>query len=125
MHELSIVQALIEQVEREVRRAGHAGRVVRLDLSVGRLSGVCPDSLRFAFDLLAPESIVAGSELRITEPQAVCACRDCGARTAIDDLVLQCPACGSGHVAIEGGQELLLETIDLEDSPPSPSERTP
>ena len=115
MHELSIVEALIEQVEREVRRSGENGRVVRLDLSIGRLSGVCPDSLRFAYELLAPETPLAAAELCITEPPAVCSCGDCGARTELEDLAASCPACGSPNVTIEGGQELLLQTIELED----------
>ena len=53
MHELSIVEALIDQVGQELDRAGQQGRVLRLELSIGRLSGVNPDSVRFAFGLLA------------------------------------------------------------------------
>ena len=115
MHELSIVEALIEQAQREVKRSGCGGRVVRLDLRIGRLSGVCPDSLRFAWDLLAPETSLAGAELCIAEPPAVCACGDCGARTELEDLASSCPKCGSPNVTIEGGQEMLLQTIELED----------
>ena len=40
MHELSIVEALIDQVGQELERAGQRGRVLRLELSIGRLSGV-------------------------------------------------------------------------------------
>jgi len=115
VHELSIVQALIDQVQREVKRSRGSGRVVRLDLRIGRLSGVCPDSLRFAWDLLVPETPLAGAELCIAEPPAVCACADCGARTELDDLALCCPECGSPNVTVEGGQEMLLQTIELED----------
>ncbi len=115
MHELSIVQALIEQVEREVRRAGQPGRVVKLGLTIGRFSGVCPESLRFAFDLLVPETPLAGAAVEIAEPGAVCACRACGRRTEIAELVFQCPECQSDDVAIEGGQDLVLQTIEVED----------
>ena len=116
MHELSIVEALIEQVEREVRRSGQTGCVMRLELRIGRLSGVCPHSLRFAFDLLAPETSLAGAEMHITEPCAVCSCGTCGARTEIDELVAQCPRCGATDIHFEGGQDMLLESIELEDS---------
>ncbi len=115
MHELSIVQALIEQVEREVRRAGHDGHVVKVGLQIGRLSGVCPDSLRFAFDLLAPDTPLAGAVIEIEEPAALCACRACGTRMEIAELAFQCPHCGSDDVAIEGGQDLVLQTIELEE----------
>jgi hydrogenase nickel incorporation protein HypA/HybF len=115
VHELSIVETLIEQVEKEVRRSGHDGHVVHLDVTIGRLSGINVDSIRFAFDLLTPDTMLAQAELRIAEPKATCCCSQCGARTEIDDLVAVCPACGSGHITFEGGQDLFLESIELED----------
>lgn len=114
MHEVSIVEALIEQVEKEVERSGHGGRVTRLELVIGRLSGVNADSIRFAFEMLSPGTMLEAADVQIDEPKAVCCCRGCGARTEIDELAACCPACGSGEIAVEGGQELLLQTIDLE-----------
>jgi hydrogenase nickel incorporation protein HypA/HybF len=115
MHELSIVEALIEQVRKELERAGQNGRVRRLELSIGRLSGVNCDSVRFAFGLLAPGTLVEGAEISIAEPEAVCQCRACNARTEIHDLEANCPQCGSSDIAIEGGRELLLQSIEIED----------
>jgi hydrogenase nickel incorporation protein HypA/HybF len=115
MHELSIVEAIVDQVEKEVQRSGHAGRVARLDLIIGRLSGVCVDSIRFAFELLAPGTILERTEVRIEEPRAECVCRSCGRRTEIEELVVDCPECGSADISIEGGRDLLLQTIDLEE----------
>ena len=65
MHELSIVEALIDQVGQELDRAGQQGRVVRLELSIGRLSGVHGESVRFAFGLLAPGTRVENADLVI------------------------------------------------------------
>jgi len=115
LHELSIVETLIEQVNREVRQSGHEGQVIRLDISVGRLSGVNVDSIRFAFELLSPGTLLEGVELQIAQPKAVCCCDACKARTEIDELVSDCPACGSGQITFEGGQDLFLESIELED----------
>jgi hydrogenase nickel incorporation protein HypA/HybF len=115
MHELSIVEALIEQAQRELNRAGQRGKVLRLELGVGRLSGVHPDSLRFAFDLLSPGTRVEGAEILICEPRAICRCRACNARVEIEDLVVRCPSCSSDDIAIEGGRELMLQSIDVED----------
>jgi len=115
MHELSIVEALIEQVQRELDRAGQTGGCVReLHLSIGRLSGVNVESIRFAFELLAPGSIVDGAELKVVEPAAECVCRQCDARTEIEGLVTQCPACGSDEVQITGGRDLTLDSIEVE-----------
>jgi Zn finger protein HypA/HybF involved in hydrogenase expression len=69
MHELSIVAGLIGQVQQELRRAGAHGRVKRLDVVIGRLSGVHCDSIRFAFELLSPGTIVEKAGLEISEPR--------------------------------------------------------
>ena len=115
MHEVSIVEALIEQVEGEVARAGASGRVSRLGLSIGRLSGVQVDSIRFAFELLSPGTLVENAVLEIEEPQATCVCAGCGARTDLEELCLECPACSGHDISIEGGREMLLQTIDVDD----------
>ncbi len=114
MHELSIVEAILEQVREEVRQSGATGRVTRLDLVIGRLSGVSPDSIRFAFELLGPGTLMEQAQICIREPAAVCACRGCGARSEIDELVAVCPRCASQDVAIEGGQELILQSIEVD-----------
>lgn len=115
MHEISIVQALIEHVEEAVREAGQSGRVMCLDLVIGRLSGVNADSIRFAFEMLAPDTRVASARLNIEEPPAVACCRTCGVRTPIQELVDRCPACGSPDISIEEGRDLLLRSIEVDE----------
>ena len=114
MHEFSIVQALVEQVEREVAAADASGRITRLELSIGRLSGVHCDSIRFAFEVLAPDTIMAGAELVIDEPRAECVCRECHVRSPLEEFISACPACDSPDITIEGGREMLLQSIELE-----------
>ncbi len=120
MHELAIAEALIEQVGAELDRAGRGtrlqvGAVKRLELAVGRLSGVHCDCLRFAFEMLSPGTPAAGAELSIRQPPAVSRCRRCGATTEIAEMVIDCPQCGSPEITIEEGRELLLESIEIED----------
>jgi len=115
MHELAIAEALIEQVGTELDRAGQSGAVKRLELAVGRLSGVHCDSLRFAFGLLSPGTPAEGAELSIRQPPAISRCRQCAAATEITEIVLDCPQCGSPEIVIEEGRELLLESIEIED----------
>jgi hydrogenase nickel incorporation protein HypA/HybF len=115
MHEVSLVEALVEQVESEVRRAGQAGRVVQLKVRIGRLSGVNAESFRFAFEMVAPETSLAGARLDLELSPAMCRCMTCGGHTPIDELVPQCPACGSPAIHFEGGRELMLDSIELED----------
>jgi hydrogenase nickel incorporation protein HypA/HybF len=112
---MSLVQSLIEQVDGEVSRSGHAGRVLAVDLVIGRLSGVHVDSIQFAFEVLAPGTVIEGAALQIHQTQASLRCRACGVREPIDELAVRCRQCGSCDTVIEGGQELLLQSIELED----------
>jgi len=115
VHEMSIVQTLLEQVSSEVEASGHVGRVTGLHLVIGRLSGVHVDSIRFAFELLAPNSIAHDAQLTIDQPPALLCCDECRAEREIQELYANCPACGSSHVTIRGGQQLLLQSIELDE----------
>ena len=121
MHELSIVETLIEQVSEEVAAAGQSGRVSRLELSIGCLSGVNIESLKFAFEVLAPGTLVADASLAINEPRARGHCQECGARFETDEFIPSCIKCQSGRVRIQGGQDLVLESIELEEEEECPS----
>jgi hydrogenase nickel incorporation protein HypA/HybF len=116
MHELSIVEALIEQVGREVKRAGLRGKVRRLELSIGLFSGVNPGCLQFAFNLLAEKTPLEQAEIVIHQPKAVCRCPVCNARIEVEQFTVQCPQCGSAEVTLEGGRDLTLQSIDVEES---------
>lgn len=116
MHEMSIVQALLEQVDEEVAASGYSGPVTALELVIGRMAGVHVESLRFAFDFLSPGTLADGATLRIEQPCAQLQCLDCRRVEEIDELVLACPGCGSRRVRIEGGQQMLLKSIELADS---------
>jgi hydrogenase nickel incorporation protein HypA/HybF len=115
MHELSIAEALIEQIGEELGRAGQRGTVKRLELAVGRLSGVHCDALRFGFEMLTEGTPLQGAELSIREPPAVARCGACGESTELAEMVAACPRCGSPDIAIEEGRDLILETIEIED----------
>ena len=116
MHEVSIVETLIHQVTDEVQRSGHSGRVIQLELIVGRLSGASAEAIRFAFDLLSKDDpLLDGAKLVIFEPKAVCECQTCGVKTEIEELESTCPVCKSEHIQIVGGNELMLDSIELED----------
>jgi hydrogenase nickel incorporation protein HypA/HybF len=115
---MSIVHALLEQVEGEVERSGHTGRVLSLDLVIGRMSGVHVDAIRFAFEVLAPDTLADAARLQIKESKASLQCRACDCVRKIDELQLTCPECESSDITIQGGQELILESIELEDQPP-------
>ena len=73
MHELSICQAIVDTALR------HAGgrRVTVVDVRVGRLRQVVPDSLAFYFEIVARDTDVEGAELRIEQVGSQLRCPAC------------------------------------------------
>lgn len=112
MHELAITQSLVETVA----AATGGARVATVRIRVGRLSGVVPDAMRFAFDVVAVGTSLEGAVLEIEEPVGRGRCRTCGDDIELADLILLCP-CGSADVEVRSGRELAVASVDLTDEP--------
>ena len=113
MHELSMMTSLMEVAEKEAAKA-HAKRVKRLVVRVGALSGVVPEFLESAFQYMHEGTVAEGAALELVPEPAKGHCPTCGHDYEMDQLVLECPACGEVGVEVEGGQELYLETMEVE-----------
>lgn len=112
MHELSIAQNIVSIASREAAAHG-ANHVVSVELTLGALAGVEPDSLSFCFPVVARDTSCEGAELRITIVPAVGRCSGCGATTEIRDLMSPCSRCAAWPLAIEGGREMTLHSVEV------------
>ena len=111
MHELSIAEAVVRIAERHA--AGR--RVARVELKVGHLRQVVPSALEFAFELVAQGTVVEGAELAMEEVPAAGRCRSCDAETAFGGFPFTCSACGGLDVEVTRGEELLVDSLELEE----------
>jgi hydrogenase nickel incorporation protein HypA/HybF len=110
MHELSIAASIVDIAVRHAR-----GRPVsRVEVRVGHLRQVVPSALDFAFGLVAQGTPVEGAELVLEEVAATVRCGTCGAESRLDGFPLIC-RCGSADVEIVAGQELTVESLDVEE----------
>lgn len=108
MHELSITQSLVDAV---IDKTG-SRHVLGVHLTVGRLSGVLPDALRFCFEVVSDGTPLAGSTLLIDEPDGRAWCRSCLNEFVLSDPIPLCP-CGSADVDIRSGRELMLTSVEV------------
>ena len=108
MHELAIAESLVEAVQARTGRQ----TVVSVRLRVGRLSGVVPAALMFAFELAVEGTPLEGAQLLIDEPAGRLHCRTCQADQRRDDLILLCE-CGSADVEVTAGRELALLNVEV------------
>jgi len=112
MHELSVCQALIEQVE-AVAREQNAARVLLIRLGIGPLSGVEPQLLEQAFYIARAGSIAADAELQVNTLPIQVSCRACGAVSEAQAARLVCAVCGDWHTTLVSGDELQLTQVEL------------
>jgi hydrogenase nickel incorporation protein HypA/HybF len=113
MHELSIADALVKQVEGIVTREG-ASRTTAITVEVGALSGVDPDALSAAFPFVAEASpAVSQATLQIIQIPATAVCLDCGGSLDILEAPV-CPRCGSTRLSAAEGRALNLRSVELE-----------
>jgi len=113
MHELSICQALISQVE-QLSAQHQAKRVVHIVVQVGVLSGVEPDLLHNAFSIARAGTIAAEATLELQTQPVQVRCRVCGAETAAAANRLLCGVCESWQTTLISGDELLLARVELD-----------
>jgi hydrogenase nickel incorporation protein HypA/HybF len=111
VHELSLSSAIVGTV---VKHA--AGRPVAVvNLRVGQLRQVVPDTLEFYFEFVARGTVCGGAELRQELIDARLRCRPCGREWSIEIPAFRCPTCGGSEVEVAAGNEFEVESIEVED----------
>lgn len=120
MHELAIIESLLESVSEKVQEVaadgdGHRGRerrvaVVRME--VGRLSCVAPAALRFCFDVCSRGTVMEGAALEIAEISGRAQCERCGGEFGITSYVDVC-ACGGMSLRVIAGEELRVKNLEI------------
>lgn len=112
MHEFSLSSAVVDTAVRHA--AGR--RVSVVNLRVGRLRQVIPDTLEFYFEFVARDSVCEGARLEQEVIEARLRCRPCGFEWAIDIPAFRCPTCGGSDVEIASGNEFEVESIEVEEA---------
>lgn len=113
MHEYSIVQALLEQVE-SLAVEHRAQKVTKVFVKIGVMSGVEPHLLEIAFETFKEKSICDGAEFVMTIQPLTVVCRECHARSELEARHYRCPVCGSSDVEVVDGEEMFLMSLEME-----------
>ena len=113
MHELSICQALMNQVK-SIAAENRAGNVVTIVIGVGPLSGVEAELLKNAYPLASAGTVAEHAQL-IIEPLPIrVRCNSCNRESSVLANKLVCQHCGDWQTTLISGDELLLMSVELE-----------
>lgn len=112
MHELSLSSAIVNTV---VKHAD-GRRVTVVELRVGKLRQVIPDTLEFYFEFVARGTVCEGARLEQEVIDARLRCDGCGHEWEIEIPAFRCPQCAGSDVAIAAGNEFEVEAIEIEEA---------
>ena len=101
---------MLELTDR-VARANRLGRVTGVRVRIGHFSGVQPEALRFAWQVLRKGSLSDQAILEIEEIPIRVHCLDCGSEYAADPDDLSCVLCEGLNYELLSGREMDLQAV--------------
>jgi hydrogenase nickel incorporation protein HypA/HybF len=110
MHELSLSSAVVNTVVKHA--AGR--RVSVVNLRVGHLRQVVPDSLGFYFEFVSRGTVCEGARLEQEAIPARLRCQACEREWAIEIPAFRCPTCAGSDVTVASGNEFEVESIEVQ-----------
>lgn len=115
MHEMGIAMQIVEICTASIPKEAGDIRVARINLEVGKLSAIVPESLTFCFQIAAQGTPLEGAELNIEEIPVEAVCRKCGHRFTIENPAFSCPSCSDSDIQMISGRELDIKSIEIPD----------
>lgn len=115
MHEFSLAERILECAT-ELSASYGGAPVERIEVEIGALRAVVPESLQFAFEAAVVGTAAEGAVLDWREVPAVVECRGCKENYTPDDLIWCCPACGAVGGKALHGDELVVTKVVLGDT---------
>ncbi|PID73529.1 MAG: hydrogenase maturation nickel metallochaperone HypA [Desulfobacterales bacterium] len=115
MHEMSIAAQLVEISISSIPPDMMGMPVEKVNLKIGRLTALVPESLEFCFSALSENTPLAGAQLIVEEVPVTAGCEECGEIWTVDQAVFRCRKCQSGDIKIISGEELEISSIEIAD----------
>ncbi len=113
MHEMSLAQALVDQVSELAEKDG-CSKILSVDVSIGALSGVMRESLEFCFPVVARGTALEGTLLNVTEVPLKAECGDCRCISYPQPFEITCSHCGSMNLMLLEGKDFKLISLEVE-----------
>lgn len=113
MHEVSIMEQTM-QIALESAREQDAIAIHGVKMRVGVGSGVVPEALQFAFDVVTQGTMAEGANLEIETVPITCRCAGCGLEfQPFDPFFYQCPGCGQLSSTLTAGRDVELASLEI------------
>ena len=113
MHELSIVNSLIDLCEENAKKH-NAKKITKVCVKIGKLSGIEPHFFQITFDTFKEKTVCENAELIMNIKGLKIACFECGKISELDINEFICPKCKSFEVKTIEGEDMVLQSLEME-----------
>jgi hydrogenase nickel incorporation protein HypA/HybF len=110
---MSIIESVVDTVQ-SVMQEHNAARIGNVNVRIGSLRQVVPETLEFCFEAAIFGSPLEGARLVVTTVPATAHCGHCNQDFPVEENWFACPACGAADGKLRTGNELELTSIDAE-----------
>jgi hydrogenase nickel incorporation protein HypA/HybF len=114
MHEMSVTESIL-RITLEHAQKANARSVTAIHIRMGELASMVDDSIRFYWEIIAKDTPAEKAALTFARIPARVHCATCLHDfdwRRKDDFA--CPKCGGQDLRIQGGDELQVESIEVE-----------
>lgn len=112
MHEMSLVASLHDIIETAYNESPFA-HVQRVLITLGTLSCVDAETLRWCISSTAPGTRLENAEIMISHESAVAECTQCHCHYEPDSLMSPCPQCGAQAQRLLSGRDMRVTALDV------------
>ncbi len=113
MHEYSVVQALLKQIE-DVAKENDASKVTKIVVKIGVMSGVEAHLLEIAFNTFKEKTICDGAEFVMNIQPLTIECQECKSVSKLEKIHYCCQKCESINVRVVDGEDMFLMSLEME-----------
>lgn len=120
MHEIGIMEETLN-LAMDYAIQEKATEITEITMAIGKMSGVVPSALQFAFDVIIHSSIEQNSSINMKNIQLkiellpiICYCDSCQEKFSPEAWIFQCPQCNLFSNKIIQGKEIKLISMQVE-----------
>jgi len=110
MHELSIVLGIVDIATNELAKS-KASKIDSIELEIGKLAGVEPFALDFAWPEATKNTVLANSTKTVSYIDGLAECLECNYQFEMEFMYDECPSCKSYFKNIIKGKELRVKAL--------------
>ena len=113
MHEYSVVQALLEQIE-EVAKENDASIVSKIIVKIGVMSGIEAYLLEVAFNTFKEKTICDKAKFIMNIQPLKIECQNCKQVSELQKIHYCCQKCESTNIKVIDGEDMFLMSLEMQ-----------